>query len=130
MTSANAVALAGYLTGANESDAINLEPLVDAIPAVRGRRGRPRRRPGEMLADRGYDSRRNRDGMRRRGIRPRIARRNTEHGSGLGKHRWVIEQNFAHLHGFRRLQTRWEQRGDIAEGLFDLGMILINARRL
>lgn len=30
-------------------------PLVHAVPAVRGKRGRPRRRPDVLYADRGYD---------------------------------------------------------------------------
>jgi hypothetical protein len=30
-------------------------PLIEAIPPVRGRRGRPRRRPGKVYGDRGYD---------------------------------------------------------------------------
>lgn len=31
-------------------------------------------------------------------ITPVIARRGTDHGSGLGVHRWVVEQSFALLH--------------------------------
>jgi hypothetical protein len=30
--------------------------------------------------------------LRARGITPVIARRETDHGSGLGVHRWVVEQ--------------------------------------
>jgi hypothetical protein len=50
-----------------------------------------------------------------RGIRPHIARRGTPHGSGLGVHRWVVEQTIALLHWFRRLRIRWEIRDDIHE---------------
>lgn len=32
------------------------------------------------------------------GIAPVIARRGAGHGSGLGVHRWVVEQSFALLH--------------------------------
>ncbi|WP_433367872.1 hypothetical protein [Streptosporangium sp. CA-115845] len=39
----------------------------------------------------------------------------TAHGSGLGVHRWVVEQTIALLHWFRRLLTRWEIRDDIHE---------------
>jgi transposase len=42
-----------------------------------------------------------------------IARRQTEHGSGLGRWRWVVERAFAWLHNFRRLRIRWERRHDI-----------------
>jgi hypothetical protein len=43
------------LTGGNRNDVTQLIPLVDAVPPIRGRRGRPRRRPRELFADRGYD---------------------------------------------------------------------------
>ena len=42
------------------------------------------------------------------GITPHLARKRTEHGSGLGVHRWVVEQTVALLHWFRRLRIRWE----------------------
>jgi hypothetical protein len=35
-----------------------------------------------------------------RGIRPEIARRQSAHGSGLGRFRWVIERSLAWLHNF------------------------------
>jgi hypothetical protein len=43
------------LTGGNRNDVTQLMPLIQAIPAVRGRRGRPRQRPDQVYADRGYD---------------------------------------------------------------------------
>jgi hypothetical protein len=39
----------------------------------------------------GYDHDVYRDRVRRFEITPVIARRGTEHGSGLGVHRWVVE---------------------------------------
>ena len=35
-----------------------------------------------------------------------IARRKTEHGTGLGQVRWVVERTFAWLHNFKRLLVR------------------------
>jgi hypothetical protein len=32
-----------------------------------------------------------------------------EHGSNLGRQRWVVERGFAHLYNFRRLRTRYER---------------------
>jgi transposase len=55
--------------------------------------------------------------VRELGIRPLIARRNTERGSGLGTQRWVVERAFALLHHFRRLRIRWEIRGNMHEAL-------------
>ncbi len=104
--------------------------LIEAVPPVRGRRGRPRRRPDRLYADRGYDHDKYRKQVRAVGITPVIARRGTEHGSGLGVHRWVVEQSFALLHWFRRLRIRWENRDDIHEVFLILGCALICWRRL
>jgi hypothetical protein len=38
-----------------------------------------------------------------------IARRQTELGSGLGRHRWVVERIIARLHNRRRLLIRTER---------------------
>ena len=51
-------------------------------------------------ADRAYDHDKYRKQLRRLTITPVIARRGEEHGSGLGVHRWVVEQTFALLHWF------------------------------
>ena len=86
------------LTGGNRNDVTQLLPLLDAVPPIRGRRGRHRRRPRELFADRGYDHDKYRRLLRARGITPRIARRGVAHGCGLGRHRWVVERGFAWLH--------------------------------
>jgi hypothetical protein len=52
---AGGIPLAVTLTGGNRNDTTQLIPLLDAVPPIRGRRGRPRRRPREPFADRGYD---------------------------------------------------------------------------
>ncbi len=62
--------------------------------------------------------------------RPQIARRSTEHGSGLGRQRWVVERTFAWLHQFKRLLVRYERRADIHEAFLALGCCLICFRRL
>ncbi|CAM5645777.1 hypothetical protein SPURM210S_01824 [Streptomyces purpurascens] len=68
-----------------------------------------------VLGDRGYDHDKYRRMVRDLGVKPLIARRGTEHGSGLGTQRWVVERAFAHLHWCRRLRIRWEIRDDIHE---------------
>ena len=55
----NGIPLAVRLSAANVHDSKLLEPLVDAIPAIvgpRGRPGRPRFRPSKLHADKAYDS--------------------------------------------------------------------------
>jgi transposase len=83
-----------------------------------------------VLADRGYDHDKYRRELRGRGIRPEIARRQSGHGSGLGRARWVVERTFAWLHQFKRLLVRYERRAEIHEAFLALGCCLVCLRRL
>ena len=82
LVDATGIPLAWTLTGGNRHDVTQLIPLIDRVPPVRGRVGRPRCRPDRLAADRAYDSRDHRRQPRQRGIKPEIARRKTGHGSG------------------------------------------------
>ncbi|MCC3331563.1 IS5 family transposase [Nocardia abscessus] len=124
------IPLAVTLTGGNRHDVTQLDPLIEAIAPVRGRRGRPRQRPSELYADRAYDYAIHRARVRAKGIKPRFARRGTDHGSGLGVYRWVVEQTIALLHWFRRLRIRWEIRDDIHEAFLSIACSIICWRRL
>jgi transposase len=104
--------------------------LVEALPVIRGKRGRPWQWPRWPYADRGYDYDHHRRALREKGVTPRIARKNTAHGSGLGVVRWVVECVFAWLHQFKRLRVRYERRADIQLGLLQLGCALICHRQL
>ena len=94
------------LTGANRHDVTQLLPLIDAIPVIRGIRGRPLQKPQVVYADRGYDSEAHRRRLRERGIKPVLAKRRTEHGSGLGKYRWVVGVPLISLH-FTGIAAPW-----------------------
>ena len=87
--------------------------------------GRPRRRPDRVTADRAYIPKRQRRELRKRAITAEIARRKTEHGSGLGRQRWVVERTFAWLHNRRRLLIRTDRRDDIHEGFLAIACCLI-----
>ena len=125
ISDAHGVPLAYTSTGANAHDVTRLLPLADAVPPIAGKPGHPQRRPRAVFADRAYDSKWHRAELRRRGIRPWLAARNTEHGSGLGVYRWVIERTIGCLHKFRRLRVRFERRADIHEAFLALGCIVI-----
>jgi transposase len=84
ITDGHGTPLAVILTGGNRNGVTQLLPLLDAFSPVRGRGGRPRRRPDSLFADRGYDHDIHRTRLRGRRIVPAIARRGTRHGTGLG----------------------------------------------
>jgi transposase len=119
------VPLAVRLTGANRNDSQEGLALVDAVPPIQSKRGRPRCRPDCVVGDRGYDAVAIRRGLRNRGILPLVAMRRTAHGSGLGRWRWVVERTFAWLSQFRRLRVRYDKRADIHEAFLSLGCALI-----
>ena len=68
--------------------------------------------------------------LRERRIKPEIARRQTEHGSGLGRARWVVERTFAWLHHFKRLLVRYDRRAEMHEAFLAIGCCLVCFRRL
>ncbi len=116
-TDGGGIPLSVLPTGGDRNDVIGLEPLLDAVPDVRGQRRRPRRRPKALYADRGYDHDEYRRRPRARGITPRIARRGEPHGPGPGTVRWVLERTIAWYHGMKRLRIHRERRDDIHEAL-------------
>src|SRR5512135_171641 len=130
LTEGAGIPLAVSVTGGNRNDITQLLPLLDAVPPVRGRRGRPRRRPARVYADRGYDHDVYRNAVRAKGIRPHIARRGQAHGSGLGGIRGVVERTVAWLHGMKRLRIRWERRDDIHEAFLGLATCIITYRHV
>jgi len=119
------VPLEVQLSGANKPDINELLPLVANLPEVRGKPGHPRSRPDKLYGDRAYDSEPARDILRWLGIEPFLAKRRTEHGSGLGKVRYVVERTIAWLHQQRRLRVRYDRRDDIHRGFLSLAASLI-----
>jgi transposase len=120
--------LAVTISGANVHDSKVLEAVVDAIPPLRlpgKRRGRPRKRPVKLHADKGYDYPRCRRALRARSIIPRIARRGIESSEWLGRYRWVVERTLSWLNRFRRLKVRYERRAEIHQAFLSLGCALV-----
>ncbi|MEV5163996.1 IS5 family transposase [Streptomyces werraensis] len=117
-------------TAANVNDVTQTLALVDGVPPVAGRLGRPRRRPDALLGDKGYDSNPNRRELRKRRILPVISRKGSPNIKGLGKLRYVVEQTFALLHQFKRLAVRWERRTELHDAFVSLACSLICWRRL
>jgi transposase len=118
------------VSAANNHDSLALIPLVQAIPAIRSRRGPRRRRPAKLHADKGYDYPHLRAWLRSRRITPRIARRGIETSEKLGRHRWVIERSLAWLTGYRRLTLRYERCARLFAAFLTLAATLTCYKRL
>jgi hypothetical protein len=105
-------------------------PLVDSVPAVRKPSGQRRFRPRKLHGDKAYPSRKNRRGLRLRGIAARIARSGIEPKEKLGRCRWVVERTLAWRNQLRRLRVRDERRDDVDFGFLILGCCVMLFRRL
>jgi transposase len=130
LTDAGGAPLVAQVTATNVSDGTMLLPLIDAIPAVRGKVGAPRQRPDAVTADKAYRSNFREVMLHVRGIEPLLPRRGTDDDTGLGRLRWVVERTIAWLHQFRRLRVRYERRAGSHQPLLSLGCILIWFRTL
>jgi hypothetical protein len=122
------VPLACVVTAANRHDVTALLATVAACPL--GGYGGPGRLPGRLLGDRAYDSQGHEAVLSWLGIEPVFAQRGREHGSGLGKERYVVEQTVAAVHQNRRLKVRYEKRSDIHLAFLTIACIKVCFYRL
>jgi transposase len=97
--------------GANRSDHREILPAIVSFPTVPGKVGRPPTHPRKLYADAGYDSDPTRSILRWLGIDPHIRRRGSEHGSHLGRVRWVVERTISWIKGLRRMRVRYDRSG-------------------
>src|SRR5690349_7821956 len=88
MTDAQGIPLSATVTAANVNEVTQAVPVLLNMPPVGGKPGPRRQKPESLLGDRGYDSEPLRRLLRWLGVKPVLAERNTEHGSGLGVYRW------------------------------------------
>lgn len=94
---------------ANRSDPLEILPTVVSFLAVPGKPGRPRTHPEKPYADAGYDCEATRSLLGWLGIEPHIRRRNGDHGSYLGRVRWVVERTMSWVIGLRRMCVRYDR---------------------
>jgi transposase len=129
LADANGVPLAAESTKANVPEVKRLLPLLDRCGPL-SEEGEPSRLPGAVYGDRAYDSEPHREGLRERGVGSKLAKRRAGHGSGLGKHRWVVERLFSWLHGFRKLRFVTEKTQESQLAFLNLALSLICLRFL
>lgn len=118
---------------ANEPDGKQAVALLDRLPAVDGRRGRPRRKPKTFQGDAAYGSAANVRAVLQRGIRPLLApygNSKTRHGSGLGKTRYVVERTLSWFGNFRRIKLCYERSAEHLQAFHELAASLICYKKL
>jgi transposase len=128
--------IGGLVANAQQAEVKLAEPTLATVRVPR-QRGRPRSRPKEVVADKGYDSAPLRHRLRRRGIKPCIPeRRNKRPRPGrkaeLGgyRERWKVERTYAWLGNFRRLVVRYERLSHIYLAFVLIAFILICLDRI
>lgn len=125
MVDRRGIPLSMMTSSANVHDSMVFVELLDSVEPIKRPRGRPRKRPEKLHADKAYDDKKCAKALRERGIRRRIARKGVESSKKLGRHRWVVERTLSWLSKYRRLTIRYERRDDLHEAFLHLGCSLI-----
>ena len=105
------------LTPGEVHESTVVEQVMTQGAVKRAGRGRQRLYPRRVVGDKGYNSRRLRAFLRRRGIRYTIPRKSNERrrgpfDRGVYRLRNVVERTINRLKQFRRLATRYEKRAE------------------
>ncbi len=129
------VPLGVHLSSASPAEASLAEATLDKV-AVPRRRGRPRKNPERIIADRGYDWHSLWKRMRERGIdliAPHLSTRRNRYQDGRKlrryRRRWIVERTNAWLFNFRRLVVRYENKLENYRAFLHLACALIALRQ-
>ena len=131
--------LARVTSAGQRNDALGFEPVMRRIRVARRGPGRPRTRPGRVLADKAYSSRGIRSHLRRRRIQAVIPepadqiRHRKRRGSRGGRPvafdtdayrlRNTVERAVNKLRGYRAVATRYDKRDYVFRGTVDVASI-------
>lgn len=133
ITDAQGVPLIVQTGPANEPDGKRAIAMLDQLPAVAGQHGRPRRKPKIFQGDAAYGTAAIIQQVLQRGIRPLLApygNSKHQHGSGLGKTRYVVERTLSWFGSFRRLKLCYERTPEHLQAFHELAASLICFNRL
>ena len=127
LTEGNGLALAVVLSGAQAHDSTRFEELMSSA-RIKGPRGRPRTRPGKLVADKAYTARRIREELGRRGIGVVIPTKSDQRRRRFDKDayrkRSKIEQRNGWLKEWRAVATRYDKYAFVYRAVILLASIL------
>jgi transposase len=132
------IPLGSKLESASPGEVTLAESTLEKIVVPRGGRGRPRKRPLRVVADKAYDSDPLRWRLLERGIlliSPHRAGRqkpSLNDGRELRRYRkrYKVERTFAWLGNYRRLLVRYDHDIKMYEAFFHVACLLITLRHL
>ena len=131
--------LSRVTSAGQRNDALGFEPVMRRLRIARRGPGRPRTRPGQVLADKAYSSRSIRSHLRRRRIQAVIpepadqVRHRNRRGRRGGRPvafdtqayrlRNTVERAVNKLRGYRAVATRYDKRDYVYRGTVDVAAI-------
>jgi transposase len=132
------VPLGSQLTSASPAEVKLAESTLAAVAVPRAGRGRPKKNPARVIADRAYDSDPLRHRLQQRGLllivphRKSRRRPSCNDGRSLRRYRkrWKVERTFAWLGNYRRLVVRYDRGLNMYRAFFHLACALITLRFL
>jgi transposase len=132
------IPLANHLDSASPAEVKLLEKALNNIAVPRKGRGRPRKNPKRLIADKGYDSDGLRKRLKRRGIDMispyRSMNKKQKYYDGRKmrryKRRYKVERTFSWLGNNRRLVVRWDRDIVVYNAFFHIACLIITLRRL
>ena len=130
------IPLGVHLSPANLAESSLAEATLAQVAVPRAGAGRPKQKPRRIIADRGYDSRKLWERLKRRGIQliaPHLTTRTHRYQDGRAlrryRRRWIIERTNAWLHNFRRLVTRYDNKLEHYRAFLHAACMLITLRQ-
>ena len=126
---ANGLPLAVHTGPANERDDQAAPATIKRLPKIIGSDGKPRK-PKYFQGDRGYGFPALIAWIVKLLMIPLIALRGSEHGSGLGKTRYVVERSLAWMGHYRRLRSCYEKTPAHFQAFHEIAVCVQLSKRL
>ena len=137
MVEREGIPLGGILASASPAEVKLAEETLNTINVKRVGKGRPKKRPKRLIADKGYDSDPLRKQLKYLKIDLIVPHRHNrkkpkmQDGRKLRryKRRWIVERTISWIGNFKRLLVRNEHKIEIYRAFFHLACLVIVLKR-